>query len=227
MDRRQFAGLVMAVAASGGAGAALAADKAPQEWDGLRRVKSKRMKYVWLAPGVDFRPYHRVMLDPTEIAFAKNWQRDYNSSRTGLGGRVSDADVQKAITEGGKAATAIFAKQFAQGGYPTAAAPAPDVLRVRTAIVNITVTAPDIPQAGRSYQFSNEAGGASLIMEARDSVTGALLGRVADGRLAGDTAPFMRNSVSNRADFEQLIRLWASNAVKGVTELKAQAAPAG
>jgi hypothetical protein len=223
MDRRQFAGLVMAVAASGGASAALAADKAPQEWDGLHRVKSKRMKYVWLAPGVDFRPYHRVMVDPTEIAFAKNWQRDYNNTHTGLGGRVSDADVQKAIAEGGKAATAIFAKQFAAGGYPTAAAPAADVLRVRTAIVNITVTAPDIPQAGRSYQFANEAGGASLIMEARDSVSGALLGRVADGRLAGDTAPFMRNSVSNRADFEQLIRLWGSNAVKGVAELKAQA----
>ncbi len=226
MNRRQFAGLAVGVLVSGGASAALAADKAPQEWDGLHRVKSKRMKYVWLAPGVDFRVYHRVMVDPTEIAFAKNWQRDYNNDRAGISGRVTDADVQKAITEGGKAATAIFAKEFAKGGYPTAAAPAPDVLRVRTAIVNITVTAPDIPQAGRSYQFANEAGAATLIMEGRDSVTGALLGRVADGQLAGDTHALLRSSVSNRADFEQLVRLWGSNTVKGLAELKALS-PAG
>ena len=41
--------------------------------DGLVRVKSKRLDVVYLQPGADFRSYTKVMLDPTEVAFAKNW----------------------------------------------------------------------------------------------------------------------------------------------------------
>ena len=220
MDRRHFAGLAVAFLASGNAGAALAA-KPPEEWDGLSRVKSKRMKLVYLAPGADFRPYHRVMLDPTEIAFKKNWQRDYNNTHKSLSGRVSDADVQRVITEGGKAATAIFTDAFTDGGYPVVAAPAPDVLRVRTGIVNLSVTAPDIQTSGRSRTYANEAGHAQLVIDVHDSMTGALLGRAVDGRYAGDTQAFIRNSVTNRADFRQLVKLWASNSVRGLGELKA------
>jgi hypothetical protein len=219
MDRRHFSGLAIALLTSAAAGGAEAA-KPPQEWDGLSRVKSKRLKLVYLAPDADFRPYHRVMLDPTEIAFKKNWMRDYNTDRRGISGRVSDSDVQRVITQGGQAATEIFAKAFADGGYPVVAAPAADVLRVRTGVVNLSVTAPDMPVAGRSRTYSSDAGQATLIVEARDSMTGALLGRAVDGRSAGDTQAFMRNSVTNRADFRQLVKLWASNSVKGLAELK-------
>ena len=193
----------------------------PEEWDGLVRVNSKRMKMVYLnSPGADFRPYRQIIVDPTEIAFQKNWMRDYNNTRKGVSGRVSDADVQRVIAEGGKVATTIFAKAFTEGGYPVTTAPAPDVLKVRTAILNLTVTAPDIPTAGRTRSYANEAGQATLVIEARDSMTGALLGRVVDGRLAGDTMPFMRNSVTNRADFRDLVKLWATNSVRGLAELK-------
>jgi hypothetical protein len=224
MNRRDFAGLAVAVLASGAGGPAPAA-KPPQEWDGLSRVPSKRMKYVYLAPGADFRGYRQVMVDPTEIAFHKDWKRDYNGTHKGLSGRVSDADIQKAITEGGQVATGIFTEAFAKGGYPVVAAPGEDVLRVRTAVLNITVSAPDIPTAGRTRTFAGEAGQATLVIEARDSVTGALLGRVVDGRLAGDTQSLLRNRVTNRSDFRQLVKLWASNSVRGLTELKALSGP--
>jgi len=220
MDRRHFTGLAAAALASAGAGAVQAA-KPPEEWDGLSRVKSKRMKLAFLAPGADFRPYHRVMLDPTEIAFRKNWMRDYNSDRRGLDGRVDASDVQRVITEGGKAATEIFTKAFTEGGYPVVAAPAPDVLRVRTGVINLEVTAPDTMTAGRTRTYANEAGQATFVIEVRDSMTSALLGRAVDGRYAGDTQAFIRNSVTNRADFRQLIKLWASNSVRGLGELKA------
>ena len=44
------------------------------------------------------------------------------------------------------------------------------------------------------------------MVEARDSSTGALLGRALDCRLAGDAAPYLRNSVTNKADFKSLFR---------------------
>jgi hypothetical protein len=220
MHARKFAvaALVAVVLASGG-GVSAAADKAPASWDNLVRVSSKRLKYVYLLPGADFRSYTKVMLDPTEVAFAKNWRTDYNR-RTGSGGRISDADVQKAVEQGGKSATEIFAKAFNEGGYTVVTTPGPDVLRVRTGIVDLQVDAPDTMSAGRVTSYAQEAGEATLIVEARDSVSGALLGRVADRRVAGDNSHGRRSSVSNRRDFQILAKEWAVICVKGLDTLK-------
>lgn len=194
--------------------------KPPTNWDGLVQVKSKRLDLVYLQPGADFRGYTKVLVEPTEVAFAKNWQRDYNRGSRALSTRVSDRDVQDAIAEGVKAATDIFTDAWTKGGYAVVTEPGPDVLRVKTGIVNITVTAPDQPTAGRSYSFSGEAGSATLFVEARDSTTGALIGRVIDQRIAGDNSAAWRTAVSNRADFRQMVGNWANISVRGVTELK-------
>jgi len=226
IDRRHMTLAAASLLAAAPMAPALAA-KAPADWDGLVRVKSKRMEFVYLAPGADFRPYTKVSLDPTELAFRKNWQRDYNSTAVGLSGRISDSDVQRVIAEGGKAATAIFTQAFSEGGYPVTTAPGPDVIRVRTAVVNLTVSAPDMKTSGRSRTFSQEAGQASFVVEARDSMTGALLGRAVDHRLAGDTGAWMRNSVTNKGDFRVLVKQWAKNAVVGLNTLKASPAVTG
>ena len=201
-------------------GAASAA-KAPTSWDGLVQVKSKRLDLVYLQPGADFRAYNKVMIEPTEVAFAKNWQRDYNRSTRNLSSRVSDADIQEAVAEGVKAANDIFAEAWTKGGYTVVTDPGPDVLRVKTGLVNITVNAPDQPVAGRSYNFSGEAGFATLFVEARDSQTGALLGRAVDQGIAGDNSAAWRTASSNRSDFRQLVQRWATVSVQGLTELKA------
>jgi len=194
--------------------------KPPTNWDGLVQVKSKRLDLVYLQPGADFRGYTKVLVEPTEIAFAKNWQRDYNRGSRALSSRVSDSDVQEAITAGVKAANDIFAQAWTKGGYTVVTEPGPDVLRVKTGIVNIEVNAPDRPTAGRSYSFSGEAGFATLFVEARDSMTGALLGRAVDRGIAGDNSAAWRTAVSNRADFRQMVERWADTGVRGVTELK-------
>jgi len=195
--------------------------KAPTSWDGLAQVKSKRLDLVYLQPGADFRGYSKVLLEPTEVAFAKNWQRDYNRTTRNLSSRVSDADVQEAVTEGVKAANDIFAEAWTKGGYAVVTEPGPDVLRVKVGIVNISVSAPDQPVAGRSYNFSGEAGYATLFVEARDSQTGALLGRAVDQGIAGDNSAAWRTAGSNRADFRQLVQRWADVSVRGLSELKA------
>jgi hypothetical protein len=220
MNRRQFAVATVATLTLTSGGVALAA-KPPANWDDLVRVDSKRLKYVYVLPGANFRVYTKVMLDPTQIAFRKNWQRDYNSSTRNLSARVSDADVERAIAQGGKAATDIFAKAFADGGYPVVTAPGPDVLRVRTAVFDLHVTAPDIMTAGRSRTYANEAGSATLVVEAMDSVSGAILGRAVDSSLAGDRSYMMnRNSVTNRSDFRNIAMDWARDSVRGLNELK-------
>ena len=194
----------------------------PASWDGLVRVPSKKLDLVYLQPGADFRGYTKVMLDPTEVAFEKNWRRDYNNSTRNLGSRVSDQELQEAITQGVAAASDIFADAFTKGGYQIVSAPGPDVLRVTTGIVNIRVTAPDRPTAGRSYSFSNEAGSAALFVEARDSTTNALLGRAVDQRIIGDNFTAWRTSVSNRGDFRDMVKTWAETTVRGMAELRSR-----
>jgi hypothetical protein len=196
------------------------AAKPPANWDGLVQVPSKRLDLVYLQPGADFRGYKSVILDPTEVAFHKNWRRDYNATIRDPSGKVSEGDVENAVREGVTAASDIFAKAWQQAGYTVAAAPGPDVLRVRTAVLNITVNAPDMRTASRSRTFTDTAGTAMLVVEARDSMTNALLGRAVDQQVAGDNTMGWRSSVSNRGDFRDLVERWAKLSVQGMTELK-------
>ena len=218
MRRPLFTGAIaVLMVASGAADAA----KPPTTWDGLVQVKSKRLDLVYLQPGADFRAYTKVMIEPTEVSFARDWQRDYNRSTRSLSSRVSDKDVQETISQAVKAADSIFANAWTKGGYAVVNTPGPDVLRVKTGVVNIWVTAPDQPTAGRSYSLSEEAGHATLFVEARDSMTGALLGRAVDQRVVGDNFTSWRTSVSNRADFRDQVVQWADISVRGLSELKA------
>ena len=196
------------------------AAKPPPNWDGLVQVQAKRLDLVYLQPGADFRDYTKVMLAPTELAFEKNWQRDYNRTTRALSSRVSDSEIQEALRKGVAAADDIFAEAWTRAGYEIVSEPGPDVLRVNTGIVNIRVSAPDQPTAGRSYNFAGEAGSATLFVEARDSMTGALLGRAIDQRIAGDNSTAWRTSSSNRADFRAMAERWAATSVHGIDELK-------
>lgn len=200
--------------------AAPVAAKPPPNWDGLVQVKAKRLNLVYLQPGADFRGYTKVMLAPTELAFEKNWQREHNQGSRALSSRITDSEIQEALKKGVVAADDIFADAWTKAGYAVVSEPGPDVLRVNTGIVHIRVSAPDQPMAGRSYNFAGEAGSATLFVEARDSTTGALLGRAIDQRIAGDNSAAWRTSSSNRADFRAMVERWAAASVRGMDELK-------
>lgn len=193
----------------------------PASWDGLSLVKSKRFDAVYLMPGADFRSYTKVMLDPTEVAFEKNWLRDYNQ-RAQFSARMSNEDAQKMLQMVQTGFEDIFRKTYTDAGYPITDTPGPDVLRVRTAVVNLSVAAPDVMTAGRSRSFAREAGGASVIIEVRDSQSNALLGRAVDSRIVGDDGTLIRNSVTNRSDFQRVFSRWAKVSVEGLSELKAR-----
>lgn len=193
----------------------------PATWDGLVQVPSKRVKLAYLQPGADFSGYTKVLIDTPEVAFQKDWRRDYNRSHRSLSGQVSEGEVQQAVTKGITAANDIFAEAFTKGGYTLVDAPGPDVLRIHVGIVNIRVNAPDRQQS-RSYSFAPEAGSATLFVEARDSTTNALLGRAVDQRLAGDNFNSWRTAVSNRSDFRDLVQQWAAASARALTELKSR-----
>jgi len=195
----------------------------PDNWDGLVRVKGKRMDAVYLAPGTDFRKYTKVMLDPTQVAFRKNWLRDVNNDRPGVSRDVTDEDAQKILDKAKTGFTEVFTKEFTKAGIQVVTAPGADVLRLTPGVVDLYINAPDTMSPGRTRTYTVEAGEATLILEARDSVTNTLLGRVLDRReTQGGGTMQMTSSVTNIADFEQLFAQWAKIAIKGAKELKEQ-----
>jgi hypothetical protein len=210
---------------AGAPSAVFAAKTPPAEWDGLVKVPAKRLALAYLLPGADFSGYHKVMFDPTEVAFHKDWLRDYNNTTSNLSSRITPAEADKVLDRVRTGFEQVFAKAYTDAGYQVVTTPGPDVLRLRTAILNLRVSAPDTMQAGRTRTFSREAGSAALVIEARDSVSGALLGRAVDQKVAGDMGPYLRNTVTNRADFENLFSTWAKASVAGLNELKADSAP--
>jgi hypothetical protein len=138
MDRRHFAILAVAACAIC-ATAAYAA--APATWDGLVQVKSKRFALAYLAPDANFSSYHKVMIDPVEIAFKKNYVRDYNRSHRSLSSQIRDSDIERVVVDGSKQATALFVKAFSDAGYQVVTEPGPDVIRVHSGVIDIYVNA--------------------------------------------------------------------------------------
>jgi hypothetical protein len=123
------------------------------------------------------------------------------------------------VTEGIAAATAVFGTAWQKGGYPVVTQAGPDVLRVRPAVLNITVSAPDV-RVERSYTFTDIAGQALFALEVRDSMTNTLMGRIVDPQVAGDNTRGRRNRQTNRSDFRQLVEKWAQQSVDGLNQLK-------
>lgn len=213
--------LCLAVAPLPGARLAHAANP-PDTWDHLVRVKSKKLAAVYLLPGADFRTYSKIMLDPAQVAFRKNWVRDYNSSVRDLSRQISDEEAMKIADNMRTGALKMYSEVFQKAGYEIVAAPGADVLRIAPNIIDLYMTAPEPMTPGRSRTYTVDAGEATLALEVRDSLTGALLGRAVDRRTAGQGGTYLSRAsdVQNLADFERLYRQWAEKSVSGLAELK-------
>jgi hypothetical protein len=201
------------------ASAAVAQDAG--NWDGLVQVKGKRLDAVFLLPGADFRGYKKIMMDPVEVAFEKDWARDYNREASTLSQRLDQQDLERISTAARDAFTEVFTEEYRKEGLEIVSEPGPDVLRLRPGVIDLYVVAPDNMTSGRSRTYVMESGRATLFLEARDSSTGALLGRALDKRTTRDTGRVqISSSVTNLADFKALFRQWADISIKGFEELR-------
>lgn len=196
----------------------------PDNWDGLVRVNAKGMDLLYLRPQADIGGYTRILLDPPEVAYDKNWRRDYDRSTTGHLARFSDRDIRAAIDDGKQMLTESFRKAFQKAGYQVAPSADSDILRLSIYLLDVRIVAPGVRSSVAMHTFSRETGSATLVVEARDSLSGQLLGRAVDQEVIDDWYVGLRNDVTNRADFGQQFDEWARISAKGLKEL--QAAPA-
>ena len=201
---------------------------ASSDLDSMVRVRSKRFDEVYVRTGIDFRGYTRVMLDPTQVAFAGSWMSDMNSQPISLMQSTTAEDADQIAERMGSRFKAVFATAFKSAGYEIAAAPGADVLQVSLRLIDLYINAPEtVTLSMPRTVYTLDAGQATLVLEFRDSATGVLLWRVVDRRTAGDRGSFrssfmVTTPVSNGLYFERLFDLWAQSSVKSLRELKAQ-----
>ena len=199
------------------------AKEAPPETtpEGLVLLKSTKSRVSYVKPGVTFAQYNRVAILEPLVEFEKNWQKDYNSSRRSLEGRVSDKDIER--MKAGLAAE--FKKVFTdelqnKGGYQVVTTAAPDVLVLRPALLNVEVSAPDLMEPGINATVVRSAGQMTLFLELWDSTTNTLLARVMDAAADDDAFAKQANRVTNTQAADEILRSWANELRGRLDEVK-------
>lgn len=193
----------------------------PPEMADLVLVKSKNLDQVYLLPGTDFGAYKKVMIDPAQVSFNKDFLKGDRRSADLISKGGIPPDQAKQIADIARSGFGdIFTEAFRKAGYEVVLAPGPDVVRLTPAVINLYINAPSGGAATRTYALS--AGEATLVLAVRDSVSGALIGMGLDKRetrtaMAG---PVLADSVTNRGEFEVLFRRWADIAARGFKALR-------
>ena len=176
--------------------------------DGLHLQEDTGRSIIYVDPEADFSLYTKyIMLEPF-VAFKKNWERDTKVA----GRRVPKDHIAKIKVAAADLLEEVFREELeANDGYPLVTEPDDDVMLVRTAIVDLVVTAPDVPVAGRVEQYTSSSIAATLYLEMFDSVTGDILVRALDRQMIRDAGyAKWTNSVTNRADAKRIFKRWAS-----------------
>ena len=176
--------------------------------EGMELVKDTKLATVYADPGADLGIYKRIWLEDATVAFKKNWKRDQNRSRPL---KVLDEDMERIKAEMATLFREVFTEELLDGGYELVEEAGDDVLRVKPAIIDLDVIAPDIQRtAGREYGYSESAGEMTLNLELFDSATGDKIVKATD-RKRDYRRGYVewRTSVSNRADARRLMRPWA------------------
>lgn len=204
--------------------AALAAKEPPPEVsdDGLQLQKSSKSRLVYLKPGADFSGYKRVGILECDVEFEKNWERDYNDSRVGLDGRVTDKDVERMKTDLAAEFKKVFSDELQKnGGYEVVDVVAPDVLLLRPALLNVEVNAPDVMTAGFNATVVRSAGQMTLFLELWDPSTKTILARVMEARADDEAFAQRANRVTNKAAADEILRSWADELRKHLDAVRA------
>jgi hypothetical protein len=189
--------------------------------DGLALVEGTPADLVYALPEADFSIYDSFIILEPVVAFRKDWQRDFN--RSSAQRRVTDADMERIMLGMKELFLEVFTDELEDGGYTVTTEPGENVMILRPAIIDLDVTAPDIPAAGRSQSFSTNAGSARIYIEFFDSVTGQILGRAVDYQRARDTGTFMwASSVSNRAEGRRVLRRWTEMLLQRLDEIRGE-----
>ena len=184
----------------------------PQEtYDGLALMPDRAVAVAYVDPDADFSIYDKIMILDCYVAFRKDWEKNHTRS-SGSRIRISSRDIEKIKADVADLFREVFTEKLSgDGGYKIVEAAGDNVLLVRPSIIDLDITAPDTMSAGRSRTYTSSAGAATIYIELFDSVTGDILARAADRKVARKVGGYMSYSsrLTNRAEARRMLGSWA------------------
>jgi hypothetical protein len=170
--------------------------------DGLVRKPAKQVDTLYVKQGASLAHYNQVMLDSVELAFKADWQARHPE--------VTASDITRIRSQGSGVFFEIFSAALTrQHGYPLTTQPGPDVLRISATISELDIAATP-GSAGMQRMHVVNPSDLTLLMELRDSQSGALLARAIDkekGRGFGNLT--VEDAVSNSEQARKALEMWA------------------
>jgi len=206
MKSRVLLGLCIAIAA----GAAFALSP-----DGLVPVQSRYLDHVYLRPDADLAAYRKVLIDSVHVEIRNDWLTRMNAYSWSASRSVGPEEGLRIARDTAFSLQGILAEAFRARGYEIVAAPEPGVLRVSPSVIDLYVNAPVRVSPWRTKTFTRDAGEATLLLEARDAMSGGLLGQVVHHGIAREMGGqlMLTDDVTNRFWFDALFRRWAESCV--------------
>ncbi len=191
---------------------------ADQTWpqtspEGLQLQKTLPHGAVYLKQGATFGQYRRLAILDCYVAFAKDWQRNYNMNEPDLEMQVSKTDMDRIQRELAAEFKRVFTEELqTKGGFEIVDIAAPDVLILRPALLNLMVNAPEIDTAPTmAFAVVSSAGQMTLYLELWDSITNKILARVIDTEADDSSGGFAQagGEVRNKEAADELLKNWA------------------
>lgn len=181
--------------------------------DGLDLVRSDKHSAVYVKSEAQLDIYDEFAIVPCEVAFRKNWQRDYNSAHRSSGQQIKERDIDRIKRELGEECTAFFTDALSEEpsyNLVTEWQEGQDVLLVRPNIVNLNITSPDVSSPSMTRSYSASAGSMTLYLELIDAETSEVLVRAYDSKADPDSFVNYANKITNRQAADRMLKSWAN-----------------
>jgi len=192
-------------------------------FDGLTRLDSTIMDAVWIREDLDLSQYSKIVLLGAGIQYRpvsgpeSGSTRNRMSTSTDSEFPLSDEAKERFREVVGQAFRDELAKS---DSYEIVERPGRDVLAVTGGLFDVVSNVP--PQAaGRGDIYLSRVGEATLVLELRDSMSGAILARAVDRRAAEPTTAMRMSTVTNWSEARRLANRWAILLRNGLESLMA------
>jgi hypothetical protein len=189
-------------------------------FDGLVRIDNSAFKEAWVDPDVDLTKYTKIMPGGAEFeyrAVKKNTSASLARRSSLTEYWISDENrevVRQIVTE-------AFREELQLSKHFTFAnRRGPDVLIINGALHDIVSRVPP-DTVGRSEVYLSSVGEATLVLEARDSLSNETIYRALDRRSAEQTDgyPVRSNAVRTRSEVRRMAKRWASRLREGLDSI--------
>jgi len=189
-------------------------------FDGLVRINHGRFKDSWADPDIDFSRYNKIITGDAVFEF-RAVKKSASSSSLRRSNEsefwISDANKEKLI----EVVSEVFREELDKSEKFTRAESAgPDVLIIVGGLHDIVSRVPP-EQMGRGNIYLSSVGEATLVLEARDSLSGETIYRAIDRRSAEQIGGQMNisNSVTNTSEVRRMARRWATRLREGLDSI--------